>query len=80
MEPPKLTGQEKAVPIQAASWSPTEDIFILIRGYQPAQASLWKLYNDRPVFIKVLSEKAHRNSVKWNSFGTVALVAGFGNL
>ena len=77
------TDEEKKkayLPIQAASWSPTEDIFIMIRGYQPAQVSLWKFVEDRPVFIKVLSEKAHRNSVKWNPFGTVCLVAGFGNL
>lgn len=52
----------------------------MIRGYQPAQVSLWKFVNDKASFVKVLSEKAHRNSIKWNPFGSVVLVAGFGNL
>ena len=60
------------LPIQAVQWSPTEELFVLIRGFQPSQVSLWKYdrLQQKARMLSVLAEKAHRNTVKWNKFGT----------
>ncbi|CAD7937159.1 unnamed protein product [Amoebophrya sp. A120] len=72
----------KYQPIQAVSWSPAEDLFVLIRGFQPANVSLWKYdrLTKQAKCLTILADKAHRNSVKWNKFGSVCLIGGFGNL
>ena len=68
--------------VQAVEWSPTRDEFILIRGYQPAKVTLW--YWDAETqtvnLAKVLTEKAHRNFISFNHFGSLVCIAGFGNL
>eukprot|EP00434_Breviolum_minutum_P015092 symbB.v1.2.013305.t3/scaffold936.1/size150329/2 len=68
--------------VQAVEWSPTLDEFILIRGYQPAKVTLW--YWDAETqtvnLAKVLTEKAHRNFISFNHFGSLVCIAGFGNL
>lgn len=68
--------------VQAVSWSPTRDEFILISGFQPAKATLFS-WDDRTKKLavkKILLDKAHRNTIRFNSFGSLLCLAGFGNL
>lgn len=75
-------GEEKGSSVQAVAWSPTRDEFILIMGFQPAKATLWSwdAQEKKPSSQKVLLEKAHRNTVRFNHFGSLVCLAGFGNL
>jgi len=68
--------------VQAVAWSPTRDEFILIHGFQPSQASLfsWDERAKKVTLAKVLLEKAHRNTIRFNQFGSLVCLAGFGNL
>lgn len=68
--------------VQAVAWSPTRDEFILIHGFQPSQASLfaWDEQAKKVTLVKVLLEKAHRNTIRFNHFGSLVCLAGFGNL
>lgn len=68
--------------VQAVDWSPSRDEFILIRGFQPAQVTLWSwdAKAQRATMLKVLLEKAHRNTIRFNLFGSLVCLAGFGNL
>lgn len=68
--------------VQAIQWNPTKDEFILIRGFQPAQATLWSwdAKAQKATIVKVLLEKAHRNTIRFNHFGSLVCLAGFGNL
>jgi len=68
--------------VQAVAWSPTRDEFILIHGFQPSQASLfnWDERAKKVTLTKVLLEKAHRNTIRFNHFGSLVCLAGFGNL
>jgi len=68
--------------VQAVSWSPAKDEFILIRGFQPAQVTLWSWDSSArtTTMTKVLLDKAHRNYIRFNHFGSLVCLAGFGNL
>eukprot|EP00930_Biecheleria_cincta_P082717 TRINITY_DN72389_c0_g1_i1.p1 TRINITY_DN72389_c0_g1~~TRINITY_DN72389_c0_g1_i1.p1 ORF type:complete len:806 (+),score=220.77 TRINITY_DN72389_c0_g1_i1:92-2509(+) len=68
--------------VQAIQWSPVRDEFILIFGFQPAKASLyaWNEATKKVQLKKVLLDKAHRNTIRFNSFGSLVALAGFGNL
>lgn len=68
--------------VQAVNWSPTRDEFVLIRGFQPAAATLWSwdAKAQKCSMIAVLLEKAHRNTIRFNHFGSLVCIAGFGNL
>jgi len=68
--------------VQAVEWCPTRDQFILIQGFQPAKVTLWTWDPVKVIctMTAVLEEKAHRNTIRWNSFGSMVCVAGFGNL
>lgn len=70
------------LPIQAVGWSPATDTFILIRGFQPSQVTLWTWdeAERKCVQLQSLMEKTHRNTIKWNPFGNLVMLAGFGNL
>eukprot|EP00439_Symbiodinium_sp_Y106_P036481 s1312_g4.t1 len=70
------------VAVQAVEWSPTRDEFILLRGYQPAKVTLWSWDSTARTVTcaKVLTEKAHRNFIRFNHFGSLVCIAGFGNL
>lgn len=75
-------GSGQYLPIQAVGWSPTSDHFVLIRGFQPSHVTLWK-WDPETLTVaqtQTLLEKAHRNTVKWNPFGNLVLLAGFGSL
>ncbi|CAD7958070.1 unnamed protein product [Amoebophrya sp. A25] len=78
----KATSDAGHMPIQAVQWSPVEDVFVLIRGFQPAQVSVWKYdrLSHRAEMLSILADKSHRNTVLWNKFGSVCLIGGFGNL
>ncbi|CAE7484692.1 eif-2A, partial [Symbiodinium sp. KB8] len=68
--------------VQAVSWSPTRDEFILISGFQPAKATLY-IWDEKAKKVsskKTLLDKAHRNTIRYNSFGSLVCLAGFGNL
>mmetsp|Transcript_937 Transcript_937/g.1630 ORF Transcript_937/g.1630 Transcript_937/m.1630 type:complete len:733 (+) Transcript_937:368-2566(+) len=68
--------------VQAVSWSPTRNEFILINGYQPAKGTLWSWDDEerKAAPVKVLFDKAHRNTIRFNHFGSLVCIAGFGNL
>eukprot|EP00446_Apocalathium_sp_SHHI-4_P012171 CAMPEP_0177206908 /NCGR_PEP_ID=MMETSP0367-20130122/29635_1 /TAXON_ID=447022 ORGANISM="Scrippsiella hangoei-like, Strain SHHI-4" /NCGR_SAMPLE_ID=MMETSP0367 /ASSEMBLY_ACC=CAM_ASM_000362 /LENGTH=830 /DNA_ID=CAMNT_0018655709 /DNA_START=131 /DNA_END=2623 /DNA_ORIENTATION=- len=68
--------------VQAVAWSPTRDEFIFIHGFQPSQASLfsWDERTKKVSLAKILLEKAHRNTIRFNHFGSLVCLAGFGNL
>eukprot|EP00929_Paragymnodinium_shiwhaense_P108509 TRINITY_DN74828_c0_g1_i1.p1 TRINITY_DN74828_c0_g1~~TRINITY_DN74828_c0_g1_i1.p1 ORF type:complete len:727 (+),score=153.67 TRINITY_DN74828_c0_g1_i1:98-2278(+) len=68
--------------VQAIAWNPTCDEFVLIMGFQPAQATLWRWeeVSGSVTMVKVLLEKAHRNEIRFNPFGSLVCLAGFGNL
>lgn len=72
----------EASTVQAVAWSPTRDEFVLVQGFQPAEVKCWAWDEEtqtcRPA--GVLQERAHRNTIRWNPFGTLVCVAGFGNL
>lgn len=73
---------EDASVVQAVGWSPTRNEFILINGYQPAKGTLWSWDDEalKAAPIKVLFDKAHRNTIRFNHFGSLVCIAGFGNL
>jgi len=67
--------------IQAVVWSPTRDEFILVQGFQPAVASLWG-FDEHSGCRKLWAfpDRLHRNTVRWNRFGSLVCLGGFGNL
>lgn len=77
-----LSFTKKSTAVQAVSWSPSRDEFVLIQGFQPAKTTLWVWDPEvrKCEMVKVLAEKAHRNTVRWNDFGSMVCIAGFGNL
>lgn len=81
-EPEEGSISKEPTCVQAVAWSPTRDEFIFIRGTQPAQATLWSWDGKAQELrlAKVLLEKAHRNTVRFNHFGSLVCLAGFGNL
>lgn len=68
--------------VQAVAWSPSRDEFILAQGSQPAKVSCWTWDSKekRCSLTAVLHQKAHRNTIRWDQSGSMAFVAGFGNL
>lgn len=63
-------------PIHDVMWNPKEDEFIVISGFMPATSHFYNHNGNKKNEIA----KNHRNTIKWNSFGTLFLIAGFGNL
>lgn len=66
----------KEGPIHAVEWNPKGNEFCVIYGYMPSKATFFNLKCD-PVFDV---KEAPRNSIYFNSFGNIVLLAGFGNL
>lgn len=66
--------------IQAVVWSPAREEFVLIQGFQPATASLWSVENNTCRRVWTFPERMHRNTVRWNRFGSLLCLGGFGNL
>lgn len=63
-------------PIHDIMWNPCEDEFIIIAGFMPATSHFYNANGNKKEQIA----KHHRNTIKWNPFGTLFLIAGFGNL
>lgn len=66
----------KEGPIHAVQWSPKGNEFCVIYGYMPSKATFFNMKCD-PVFEV---KEAARNSIYYNPFGNIVLLAGFGNL
>lgn len=63
-------------PIHAVEWNPKGTEFCIIYGYMPSKATFFNLKCD-PIFEV---NEAPRNSIYYNDFGNIVLLAGFGNL
>lgn len=63
-------------PIHAVEWNPKGNEFCVIYGYMPAKATFFNLKGDAVFEIK----EGARNSIYFNPFGNIVLLAGFGNL
>lgn len=75
------SGQCKAVktadgPIYDVAWSPTGEEFIVLSGFMPATCVL---YNSKGNKITEIT-KNHLNTIRWDPFGQLFILAGFGNL
>lgn len=79
-DPNEGTGGAADRTIQAIVWSPTRDEFVLIQGFQPAVASLWVMDKDGCRKVWTFPDRMHRNTVRWNRFGSLVCLGGFGNL
>lgn len=66
----------KEGPIHAVEWSPKSLEFCVIYGFMPSKATFFNLKCD-PIFE---AGEAPRNSIYYNDFGNIVLLAGFGNL
>lgn len=66
----------KEGPIHAVEWSPKSTEFCVIYGYMPSKATFFNLKCD-PIFEV---GESPRNSIYYNDFGNIVLLAGFGNL
>lgn len=63
-------------PIHAVEWSPKGNEFCVIYGYMPSKATFFNLKCDSVFEVA----EAPRNSIYYNDFGSIVLLAGFGNL
>lgn len=63
-------------PIHDVMWNPKENEFVVIAGFMPATSHFYNLGGNKKNEIA----KHHRNTIRWNSFGNLFLIAGFGNL
>lgn len=63
-------------PIHAVSWSPKSTEFCVIYGFMPAKATVFNLKCDA---VHQFEESA-KNSIYYNPFGNILMLAGFGNL
>jgi translation initiation factor 2A len=63
-------------PIHDLMWNPADDTFVVIAGFMPATSHFYNSSGNKKEQIA----KHHRNTIKWNPFGTLFLIAGFGNL
>merc|ERR1719409_1413280 len=79
-DPQEESGKAADRTIQAIVWSPTREEFVLIQGFQPAVASLWSVDSTGVRRVWTFPERTHRNTVRWNRFGSLLCLGGFGNL
>lgn len=63
-------------PVHDVKWSPEMDEFIVISGFMPAVSCVFRPNGSK----KQVIAKHHRNTVRWNPFGNLVLIGGFGNL
>mmetsp|Transcript_31531 Transcript_31531/g.57290 ORF Transcript_31531/g.57290 Transcript_31531/m.57290 type:complete len:604 (-) Transcript_31531:203-2014(-) len=66
----------KEGPVNDVAWAPSGDFFVVIAGYMPAKVTL---YNEACVAKFDLGSGPY-NMVRWNPYGRVFCLAGFGNL
>jgi len=63
-------------PIHDVQWSPNSDTFIVISGFMPASAVLYR--KDCCPFYEF--GKFHKNTVRYSPFSRFVMLGGFGNL
>jgi len=63
-------------PIHNVGWSPKSNQFIVVYGYQPANATLFNMKCD----VVFDFATGIRNCVYWNDFANLVLFGAFGNL
>lgn len=63
-------------PLYDVKWAPSADQFIEVSGFMPAKATL---YRGSGAKLTEISQD-HRNTIRWNQFGDLLLLGGFGNL
>ncbi|KAF5307014.1 hypothetical protein FQR65_LT18486 [Abscondita terminalis] len=63
-------------PIYSVAWSPKAMEFCVVYGFMPARASIFNIKCE----IAYEFSAAPRNSIYYNPFGNILLLAGFGNL
>jgi len=63
--------------VQDIAWSPTANEFAAIVGFQPAQVTI---YDGKTGKLSSTLGKVRRNTLKWNRFGKLVAVGGFGTL
>lgn len=63
-------------PIHAVHWNPKGNEFCVIYGYMPSKATFFNLKCDAVFEVN----EGPRNSIYYNPFGNIVLLAGFGNL
>lgn len=63
-------------PIHAVQWNPKGNEFCVIYGYMPSKATFFNLKCDSIFEVN----EGPRNSIYYNDFGNIVLLAGFGNL
>eukprot|EP00922_Rhytidocystis_sp_ex-Travisia-forbesii_P008937 GHVS01013047.1.p1 GENE.GHVS01013047.1~~GHVS01013047.1.p1 ORF type:complete len:397 (+),score=49.38 GHVS01013047.1:288-1478(+) len=64
-------------PVHDVQWSPTACEFVLCKGPMPPQLSLCDGAKGAPILS---FGKARRNTIRWNKFGRLIVLGGFGNL
>eukprot|EP00747_Dinoflagellata_sp_TGD_P165270 gnl/TRDRNA2_/TRDRNA2_186328_c0_seq1.p1 gnl/TRDRNA2_/TRDRNA2_186328_c0~~gnl/TRDRNA2_/TRDRNA2_186328_c0_seq1.p1 ORF type:complete len:648 (-),score=147.96 gnl/TRDRNA2_/TRDRNA2_186328_c0_seq1:253-2196(-) len=64
-------------PVHDVCWCPTQDEFLLIHGQLPCEMTL---HDGKKAKKLMLLGTAHRNTIKWNTFGRFLLLGGFGQL
>ncbi|KAJ6632850.1 Eukaryotic translation initiation factor 2A [Pseudolycoriella hygida] len=67
---------KKDGPIHSVSWNPNSTEFCVIYGFMPAKASFFNLKCDSTFD----SDEGAINSIYYNPFGNLVILAGFGNL
>lgn len=72
----KISGAEEGL-VQDVAWSPTKNEFLLIVGMLPAVISLYDGKNGK--LVSGLG-KSRRNTIRWDPFGRLLVVGGFGAL
>lgn len=63
-------------PVHSVAWSPKSTEFCVVYGFMPAKATVFNLKCD-PMYQ---FDEAARNSIYYNPFGNILMLAGFGNL
>ncbi|KAF5307732.1 hypothetical protein FQR65_LT06603 [Abscondita terminalis] len=71
-----MVTMNKDGPIYSVAWSPKAMEFCVVYGFMPARASIFNIKCE----IAYEFSAAPRNSIYYNPFGNILLLAGFGNL
>ncbi|KAG4076118.1 hypothetical protein HA402_011464 [Bradysia odoriphaga] len=67
---------KKEGPIHAVEWNPNSTEFCVVYGFMPAKASFFNVKCDSTFDC----DEGARNSIYYNPFGNLVILAGFGNL
>lgn len=62
--------------MHAVSWNPNSTEFCVVYGFMPAKSTFYNLKCD----ATFEAGEGDKNSIYYNDFGTLVILAGFGNL